>query len=294
MRPALDLLADGESHRVRDLIDQISDVFNLDDDERAETITSGQPKIRNRVNWALSYLFQAGLTERPQRGQSRITVLGREALVEFPERLDMKALEKYPAYLEFKNRTRPTKNSSDLVKAVDDQLLTPQDLLGEALRENQALMSNELLQRALSLPPVGFEDLVMKLLYAMGYGNAGRVERTRATGDAGIDGIVSQDPLGLDRIYVQAKRYALDQAIHQPAIHSFSGALDHAQGDRGVFITTSTFSRGAREAADKSSRRIELIDGIRLTELMVRHGVGVHPETKVTLYQIDEDFFESL
>ena len=294
MRPALLLLVDGEAHRVRDLVDQISDLFNLTDEERTETIPSGQPKIRNRVNWAMSYLFQAGLTERPQRGQSRITDLGRQALGEFPERIDMKALEKYPAYLEFKNRTRPAKDDSDPTNEVVEQLSTPQDLLGEALSENRAFMSGELLQRALALPPVGFEDLVMKLLYAMGYGKAGRVERTRATGDAGIDGIVSQDPLGLDRIYVQAKRYAVDQTIHQPAIHSFSGALDHAQGDRGVFITTSSFSKGAREAAEKSSRHIELIDGSRLTGLMVRHGVGVQPESTVTLYQVDEDFFESL
>ena len=294
MRPALGLLQDGETHRGRDLVDAIADIFGVTDDERLERIASGQPKIRNRVNWALTYLYQAGLTERPQRGHARITELGRQALKEFPDRIDMRALERYPAYLEFKGRTRRSREVDPGESLTNQSPATPQDLLDEALKENRAVLQSELLQRALGLPPVGFEDLVMRLLGAMGYGQAGRVERTSATGDAGIDGIISQDPLGLDRIYVQAKRYREDLTVHQPAIAAFVGALDLAQGDRGVFITTSSFSSGARTAADQSSRRIELIDGSRLTDLLVRHGVGVQPEIVVTLHQIDEDFFESL
>ena len=134
----------------------------------------------------------------------------------------------------------------------------------------------------------------MTLLARMGYGTSGRVERTSATGDAGIDGIISQDPLGLDRIYVQAKRYETDRVIHRPTIQSFVGALMGAQGDRGVFITTSSFSAGARQEAERVAFRIELIDGSRLAQLMLRHGVGVQAETTVTLYQLDEDFFEAL
>lgn len=294
MRPALALLDDGETHRGRDVVDAIADAFGVTDDERMERIASGQPKIRNRVNWALTYLYQAGLTERPQRGHARITELGRQALKEFPDRIDIRALERYPAYLEFKGRTRRSREVDPGEPGATQSPATPQDLLDEALKENRAVLQSELLQRALALPPVGFEDLVMRLLGAMGYGQAGRVERTSATGDAGIDGIISQDPLGLDRIYVQAKRYREDLTVHQPAIAAFVGALDLAQGDRGVFITTSSFSSGARTAAEQSSRRIELIDGSRLTDLMVRHGVGVQPEIVVTLHQIDEDFFESL
>ncbi len=140
------------------------------------------------------------------------------------------------------------------------------------------------------MSPTGFEDLVIRLLEAMGYGRAGAVERTSASGDAGIDGIISQDPLGLDRIYVQAKRYAVDQTIGRPKIHEFAGALLGKQGDRGVYITTSSFSRGAREEAERINARIELIDGARLAELLVRYRVGVQAVQTVELLRLDEDF----
>ena len=128
----------------------------------------------------------------------------------------------------------------------------------------------------------------------MGYGKAGSAERTSATGDAGIDGIISQDPLGLDRIYVQAKRYAVDRPIDRPRIHEFAGALLGKQGDRGVFITTSRFTSGARDEAERINARIELIDGSLLAQLLVEYGVGVQVEETVTLYRLDEDYFEGL
>lgn len=151
-----------------------------------------------------------------------------------------------------------------------------------------------MLSRALALSPIGFEDLVITLLARMGYGKAGSVQRTSASGDAGIDGIISQDPLGLDRIYVQAKRYATDQVIHRPKIHEFAGALLGKQGDRGVYITTSRFSTGAREEAERINARIELIDGARLAQLLVHYKVGVQTDQTVELLRMDEDFFEAL
>ncbi|WP_222704968.1 restriction endonuclease [Mobilicoccus massiliensis] len=146
----------------------------------------------------------------------------------------------------------------------------------------------------MSLTPYEFENLVITLLERMGYGHAGSVERTSASGDAGVDGIISQDPLGLDRIYVQAKRYAQDNVIHRPRIHEFAGALLGKQGDRGVYITTSSFSVGALAEADRINARIELIDGQRLAELLVRYRVGVQVEQTVELLRMDEDFYEGL
>jgi restriction system protein len=293
MRPVLTILVDGEPRRTRDVIDQIADEFQLAEEERAQTLASGSQKvIYNRVSWAITHMFRAGLLERPARGIVVITETGREVLAANPDRVDMKVLRQFPSYTEFLNKAQTTEETTPTTTAAAE--VSPQDLLDRAVKENRAAVESELLQRALALPPVGFEDLVMRLLSAMGYGHSGRIERTSATGDAGIDGVISQDPLGLDRIYVQAKRYETDKIIHRPTIQSFIGALMGAQGDRGVFITTSDFSAGARTEAEKVNARIELIDGSRLAQLMVRHGVGVQPELVVTLYQLDEDFFEGL
>lgn len=152
----------------------------------------------------------------------------------------------------------------------------------------------KILKKALTLSPTGFENLVIALLEAMGYGRAGSIQRTSTTGDAGIDGIVSQDPLGLDRIYMQAKRYATDRTVDRPKIHEFAGALLGKQGDRGVFITTSRFSQGAIDEAERINARIELIDGARLAELLVLYRVGVQSVQTVDLYRLDEDFFDEL
>lgn len=294
MRPSLALLNDGETRRSRDIVGAIAEQFELSNDEREQLLPSGRQRvIDNRVGWALTYLFQAGLTERPQRAHVRITELGRRALAEHPDRIDMKVLEKYPAYIEFRDRTRERRSAEGAVSAAESAA-SPQDLLERAILENRAVVENELLERALALPAVGFEDLVMRLLAVMGYGHSGKVERTSSSGDAGIDGIISQDPLGLDRIYVQAKRYEANKVIHRPTIQAFVGALMGAQGDRGVFITTSRFGDGARLEAEKVSFRIELIDGSRLADLMLRHGVGVQAMTTATLFALDEDFFESL
>lgn len=299
MRPALAFLADRGRLRSRDVKDLIADEFELTEAERAEMLPSGrQRRIDNRVAWALSYLFQAGLVSRPQRGQVEITSDGRAVLAHNPERVDMKTLEAFPAYLEFRDRTKtaaptaPLRDSTATTQPATEA--TPQEQVDAALQVNRATVEAEVLRRALELTPVGFEDLVIALLERMGYGKAGSVERTSASGDAGVDGIISQDPLGLDRIYVQAKRYASDQVTHRPKIHEFAGALLGKQGDRGVYITTSRFSSGAREEAERINARIELIDGLRLAQLLVRYGVGVQTEQTVTLLRIDEDFFEAL
>lgn len=294
MRPSLAFLGDGSLRKSREVKDAVADQFDLTDVERAEMLPSGRQRtIDNRVGWALTYLFQAGLIARPSRGQVSITDGGRDALAKNRTRIDMKILEQYPAYLEFRERTRDKAVNPD-TPADEGSAASPSDLIEKAVATNRAAVEGEVLRKALALTPTGFEDLVIHLLEQMGYGRAGAIERTSAAGDAGVDGIISQDPLGLDRIYVQAKRYREDRTIDRPKIHEFAGALLGKQGDRGVFITTSRFSTGAILEAERINARIELIDGRRLAELLVSYEVGVQSEQTVTLYRLDEDFFEGL
>jgi restriction system protein len=295
MRPILAYLEDGAMRRSRDIKIAMADQFELSDVERAEVLPSGRQRtIDNRVGWSLTYLSQAGLVSRPSRGNVVITDEGHAALKANNSRIDMKTLEAYPAYLEFRDRTREKTSPTSLQVDNEPSEATPNDLVEQAVAANRAAVEGEVLQMALGLTPTGFEDLVIRLLERMGYGKAGSVERTSASGDAGIDGIISQDPLGLDRIYVQAKRYAEERTIDRPKIHEFAGALLGKQGDRGVFITTSRFSAGATQEAERINARIELINGQRLAELLVTYGVGVQTEQTVLLYRLDEDYFESL
>lgn len=298
MRPVLALLADGEVRRARDIRSAMADHFDLTPEERDQFLPSGRQRVMdNRVGWALTHLAQAGLLRRPQRGSSQITDAGRQVLATHPERIDMKVLAQFPAFVEFRERTRdPVTRSTSIALSDPEQTSTPQELVEQVIGVNRAELQQSVLQRALELTPTGFEDLVLHLLTAMGYGSTGSIERTSSTGDAGVDGIISQDPLGLDRIYVQAKRYAVDRSVDRPRIHEFAGALLGKQGDRGVFITTASFTSGAKIEAERINARIELIDGARLqlAALLVQHGVGVQEAQKYTLYRLDEDFFDAL
>ncbi|MGY1832122.1 restriction endonuclease [Geodermatophilus sp. SYSU D01180] len=297
MRPLLEALSDGTVRRTRDLVEAMSDRFELSDEEREVMLPSGRQRLmHNRVAWAITHLFQAGLLERPARGQVAIAAVGRAVLAEHPDRVDMTVLRGFESYRVFRSKSTTRDTDDGIPNPTEPQAdaASPQDLLAQAVTENKAAVEGELLKRALALSPIEFERLVLRLLEKMGYGRFGGVEHSGRSGDAGIDGIISQDPLGLDRIYLQAKRYGPDQSVQRPAIQGFVGALMGAQGDRGVFITTSSFSMGARTEADRVNARIELIDGPRLSELMLRHGVGVQAEVTVTLHQLDEDFFESL
>ena len=294
MRPILDFLGDGETRRVRDVREAMGDHFHLTEKERAVLLPSGGARLfDNRVAWALTHIAQAGLVTRPSRGHVVITDDGRKALAAYPQRIDMRILDTYPSYVEFRQRTRAQSPAQEATLSADPEA-TPSDLILQAVSTNRAAVEGEVLRAALALSPTGFEDLVIRLLEAMGYGRAGAVERTSTSGDAGVDGIISQDPLGLDRIYVQAKRYAEDRAIDRPKIHEFAGALLGRQGDRGVFITTSRFTAGANAEAERINARIELIDGARLAQLLVKYGVGVQSEQTAILYRLDEDFFETL
>ncbi len=295
MRPCLEALDKLGCVTWRDVEVPVADLLGLSSQERGQLLASGRERIlTNRVGWALTYLVQAGLVVRPKRGFVEITDAGRLALAEHPHRIDTKLLRTYPPFREFETRTR--NRSAPLANEATEPASagTPAELIESAVLEIRAALESEVLTRALALSPTGFEDLVVALLAKMGYGKAGSVERTSASGDAGVDGIISQDPLGLDRIYVQAKRYATNVPIDRPRIHEFAGALLGKQGDRGVYITTSRFTDGARAEADRINARIELIDGMRLAQLLVQYKVGVQVDHAVEFLRIDEDFFEAL
>ncbi len=268
----------------------------LSDGDLRETIKSGARVFDSRVAWALTYMAQAGLVRRPRRGVVQITDRGREVLQEHPSRIDNDVLNAFEEFREFKSRARaqstPAAATPSLSAPASDGA-TPREAITTAVEEHNAAVAAELLTRIHDRDPAFLERLVLRVLTAMGYGGvAGRAEHLGRSGDEGLDGVIRQDPLGLDRIYVQAKRYAQDRAVGRPDIQGFVGALHGAQADRGVFITTSRFSSDAHEYADKVAARVILIDGPALAGLLVEHNIGMQDQETFVLKRLDEDFFE--
>jgi restriction system protein len=299
MRPVLEILADrGQLHARRELVPIITERYKLSEDDLAERVSSGRPLIESRVQWAVTYLVQAGAIQRPRRGYADITERGRYLLASDSGPITNSVLDQFPEFVDFRQRSRETAGGESVdttAIASTEELVTPAELVERAEQEANAAVQAELLQRIYSQPPDFLERLVLKLLVAMGYGDRidGAADHQGRAGDEGIDGVIRQDPLGLDVVYLQAKRYAPHSGVGRPDIQSFVGALHGVQADRGVFITTSRFSSGALEYAERIKARVILIDGQRLTELMLRYRIGVEPDQIATLYRIDEDFFES-
>ncbi|MGC0143919.1 restriction endonuclease [Pseudactinotalea sp. Z1732] len=295
MAPVLRALIDGRTLRLRELREAVMAAEQIPEDQRAELLPSGQPKVENRIGWAASYLNRVGALERPARGQYLITDVGRKLLADYPEGISEAVLRsmaregdewwipKAPSGRESKSVAEPTTEST----------LDPEEQVEEGIARIHATVAADLLSRLHAQAPSFFEDAVLDLLIAMGYGGAGgKATRTQLSGDGGIDGIIDQDALGLSRVYVQAKRYALDTPIGRPEIQGFVGALHGNQASQGVFITTARFSRGAREYAESVATRVVLVDGERLASLMIHYGVGVQAKRTVQIVEIDEDFFE--
>jgi restriction system protein len=297
MKPVLEVLAERGQLQFRQLLEAVCERLELSDEDRTETVPSGQTRIDNRVGWAVSYLVQAGAISRPRRGYAEITDRGRDLLAAGRDRITVGVLQQFPEFEDFRRRTRTGRESpSDRsALATADVDATPAELVERAEREANAAVQAELLRRVYEQPPAFLERLVLKLLVAMGYGERidGADEHRGRPGDEGIDGVVRQDPLGIDVVYMQAKRYAPDSTVGRPDIQAFVGALHGAQANRGIFITTSRFSSGAVEYADRVGVRIILIDGTHLTQLMLRYGIGVEPDLVATLYRVDEDFFDT-
>jgi len=238
-------------------------------------------------------MYQSGLVRRPRRGVVQISVRGREVLAKHPDRVDLSVLVQFEEFIEFRSRTRQVGQAGQGTPSGSEA--TPRETVAAAVEEVNAAVAAEVLDRVRERGAAFLEHLVLDVLTAMGYGGArGSAEHTGRSGDKGLDGVIRQDPLGLDRIYVQAKCYAADRPVRRPEIQEFVGALHGAQADRGVFITTSRFTPDAKDYTERVAARLVLIDGRMLAELMVNLNIGVQDRETYVIKRIDEDFFEDV
>lgn len=293
MLPVLKLASDGNEHKFSKAVEELADEFNLSTEERNELLPSGsQAVFHNRVGWARSYLKQAGLLASPKRGFFTITQKGKELLATNPSRVDASTLEQYPEFIEFKNRKKE-KGEAELASGSEQEsTLTPEDALASAYNKLRSALESELLIAVKESSPSFFERVVVDLLVKMGYGG-NRQDAGRAlgkSGDGGIDGIINEDRLGLDVIYIQAKRW--EGVVGRPEIQKFAGALQGQRARKGVFITTSSFTKEAREYASVIETKIILIDGEQLSKLMAEHNIGVSTVGQYEVKRLDSDYFD--
>lgn len=298
MLPLLRILGDGLEHTVDEYVDQLAIQFGLRAEDRRELLPSGrQTKLRNRVGWAATYLSKAGLLTRTGRGRIRITDRGREVLSSDPDHVDSSYLDRFAEFAEFKQSTRnaarvdPSDNDNAPTSTADDSTLSPDEMLEASYQRLRESLAQNLLDRIKAAPPAFFEQLVVDLLVTMGYGgsrsDAG--EAIGGSGDGGIDGIIKEDRLGLDFVYVQAKRW--ENVVGRPHVQGFAGSLEGQRARKGVFITTSTFTDNARQYVTNIEKRIVLIDGQELAELMLDYGIGVTEVATYRVQRVDLDYF---
>ena len=292
MRPLMDCASDGKEHASRDIVERLAVRFGLTDAERKQLLPSGNQEVFvNRVAWAKTHLKMAGLLDSPKRGYSSITPLGLKVLAEFPERIDLKVLRQQPGYLEARGGTKSESQSKASSQDVEASQ-TPEEQIELASLALRSSLGSEILSKLRVSSPSFFENLVVELLVAMGYGGT-RKDAGQAigrSGDEGIDGIIKEDRLGLDTIYIQAKRWL--QTVGRPEIQKFAGALQGFRAKKGIFITTSDFSREAIEYASRIESRIVLIDGEMLWNLMIDFGIGVSKTATYEIKKIDNDYFD--
>lgn len=297
MLPVLKLASDGNEYKLSLAVEELANEFSLSSEERNELLPSGtQAVFNNRVAWARSYLKQAGLVDNPKRGFFAITENGRKLLSENPERITISVLNKYPEFQEFRNRRR-REDGEDQALATPlleiESKLTPEDALASAYNQLRLSLESEILASVKSASPSFFERLVVDLLVKMGYGGS-RQDAGRAlgrSGDGGIDGIINEDRLGLDVIYIQAKRW--EAVVGRPEIQKFAGALQGQRANKGVFITTSSFTSQAKEYTNVIASKIILIDGEQLSTLMAEHNVGVSVVGQYEVKKLDSDYFDN-
>lgn len=301
MAPLLRLLGSKGLMTLGEAVVHLADEFQLTPEERAVLLPSGQyPLFRNRVGWAKTYLKQAGLIVQPKRGQMELTPEARALLPTLPAHIDGSFLARFPSFLDFMSRsgtratTRPGESTSQPTTSLQTPLESegpPEEVIERAMRTLRDELRIELLDTVKAAAPEFFERLVVKLLLRMGYGGS-REEAGQTvgrSGDGGIDGIINEDRLGLDAIYLQAKRW--EGVVGRPEIMRFVGALAGQRANKGVFITTSWFTQEARDYAASSQYKVVLIDGARLADLMIEHDLGVSVAATYQLKRIDSDFF---
>ena len=289
-------IEDGEIHKAKDVYKAIAADMKLSEEDMAEQLPSQrQATYINRINWARTYLDRAGLIRTPARGQYQITEEGKRVLAANVP-IDLNYLDRYEAFRKFHSAnaasTSRTKQAEMTQKEEEEK--TPTEIMDMAFEKVNASLASELMDMVMGLEPTEFETLVVKLLLKMGYGygidDAGRV--TRATGDGGIDGIIKEDQLGFNNIYIQAKKWSADHKVSRPEVQKFAGALQGEKATKGLFITTTEFTKDAQEfAANLLGSNIVLIDGTQLTKLMIKYNLGVAVERTFEVKRIDSDFF---
>jgi len=292
MRPLLASLEAGDDRTITSIRDEIAERFSLSQTDLDELIPSGRvTTFQNRVGWAATYLYRTKLIDRPRRAVYRITDRGRQVLAENLERIDLRVLGQFEELAEFRHAKSPPAGPGvvEVIPTEDEQ--TPEERIERAYRELSSALAAELLDRISEQSPEFFEQLVLDVLHAMGYGGSrdDAAERLGQSGDEGVDGVIREDRLGLDLIYVQAKRWK--NGVGRPEIQKFFGALHGQRATKGVFITTSSFSREATEYAEGVTPRVILVDGIELAQLMIEHGVGVTVSHGYELKRVDLDYF---
>jgi len=293
MLPMLKFLSDGREHPMKEVEDYLADQFNVTEAERLQRYeTSGAPIFKARTSWARTYMFKAKLIDVPRRGYVIITDRGREVLTQNRQRLDHKFLEQYPEFQDFRSRSKRGKSKKTIID-VEPKNQTPEEQISENLDQLNQALKDDLLRRVLGLSPASFKNLVIDLIVKMGYG--GSVEevsqRLGGTGDEGVDGVIKEDVLGLDNVYIQAKRWT-QESIGRPAVQAFVGALTGKGAKKGIFITTTTFTKDALDFIEGlKDPKVILIDRDKLLDYMIRYNVGVHVERTLEIKKIDEDYF---
>jgi len=288
MLPLLKFIRDKKEHSLRETIDALADQFHLTAEERRELLPSGNQAIfNNRVGWARTYMKKAGLLKSTRRGYMCITDRGLNVLEQNPQKIDVTFLLQFEEFREFKTFRR----EKSIEQVEEEQAETPEEVLESAYQNLRSDLANDLLKQIMASPPSLFENIVIDLLVKMGYGGSRKDagEAIGKTGDEGIDGIIKEDPLGLDIIYIQAKKW--DNTVGRPEIQKFAGALQGKHARKGIFISTSNFSREARDFASSIDTKIILIDGGQLTQLMIDHNIGVSPSVTYETKKIDLDYF---
>lgn len=292
MRPLLALGLNGEVD-MQWAIRKLADDFNLTETDRAERLPSGQTVLYNRAYWARTYLNRAGAVRATKKGHFELTDRGRLLLQQNPSQIRVKQLKAFPEFLQF-HTGNSTAEATPTVVPDEASQETPEELVLRGITQINQKLKEQILERVLSSTPDFFERIVIDLIVAMGYGGsrADAAKKLGKTGDEGVDGVVNEDPLGLDVVYLQAKRYAPENVIGREKIQQFSGALVGQGAHKGVFVTTSSFSAQAKQFVQKIPQRLILIDGDELTSLMLRYGVGVRTEQTIDIKRIDTDYFD--
>ncbi len=290
MLPLLQFLVDKKEHSFRETVDVMAKEFHLSEEELRELLPSGkQPLFANRIGWARTYMKKAGLLESTKRGSFRITDRGLKVLSQKPAKINVKFLRQFPEFIEFQAIKHEKDDQEKELEEEKDK--TPEELLETAYQQLNDQLVSDLLKQIKEIPPALFEKIVVELLVAMGYGGTLRDagQAIGKSGDEGIDGVIKEDRLGLDAIYLQAKKW--ENTVGRPEIQKFAGALQGQRAKKGIFITTSSFSKEAYDYISRIDTKIVLIDGEQLARLMIDHNIGVTSVSKYEIKKVDSDYF---